>query len=89
MIEPALIETLADAVAHQGLDETAIGALRSAHPGVHFTLCNDDDVPARLAPAARRSGFRVYLVDAGEHCVKFTTEPEHASGLVFASVDDE
>ncbi len=85
MIDPALIEKLADALEGQGLDEAAIAALRAAHPGLHFTLCSDEDVPARLDPVAQRSGFNVYLVDAGEHCVKFTTEPEQASGLVLAS----
>ena len=87
MIDPALIEALASGVEGQGLDEAAIAALRAAHPGLHFTLCSDEDVPARLAPAAERAGFRVYLVDAGEHCVKFTTEAEQASGLVFASTE--
>lgn len=86
-MDAALIETLAGAVERAGLDDAAIAALRAAHPGLHFTLCNDDDVPARLSPAAERAGFRVYLVDAGEHCVKFTTEPDQASGLVFASVE--
>ena len=85
MIDPALIERLADGVQRQGLDEAAVAALRSAYPELHFTVCDDDDVPARLAPVAERPGFNVYLVDAGEHCVKFTTEPAHASGLVFAS----
>ncbi len=85
MIDPALIEKLADALDGQGLDEAAIAALRTAHPGMDFTLCSDEDVPVRLEPVAERSGFNVYLVDAGEHCVKFTTVPEQASGLVFAS----
>ena len=85
MIEPTLIEKLADALVEQGLDEAAILALRAAHPGLHFTLCSDEDVPARLAPVAERSGFNVYLVDAGEHCVKFTTDLSQASGLVLAS----
>jgi hypothetical protein len=85
MIAPALIDRLADAVERQGLDEAAMAALRAAHPGLHFTVCDDDDVPVRLVPVAERAGFNVYLVDAGEHCVKFTTEPALASGLVFAS----
>jgi hypothetical protein len=85
MIDPALIDRLADGVERQGLDEAAVASLRAAYPGLHFTLCDDEDVPARLVPAAERPGFNVYLVDAGEHCVKFTTEPAQASGLVFAS----
>jgi hypothetical protein len=85
VIDPALIDRLADSVQRQGLDEAAIAALRAAHPGLHFTVCEDEDVPARLVPVAERPGFNVYLVDAGEHCVKFTTEPAQASGLVFAA----
>ena len=87
-MDQVFIEALADAIAREGLDEAAVAALRSAHPGLHFTLCNDDDVPARLAPAAERPGFRVYLVDAGEHCVKLTADMQCASGLVFARVDE-
>lgn len=87
MIEASLIEALADALERRGLDDASIAALRAEHPGLHFTLCNDDDVPARLTPAAARAAFNVYLVDAGEHCVKFTTELEQASGLVFAGTD--
>jgi hypothetical protein len=87
VIDAALIEALADAVERAGLDEAAIAALRGANPGLHFTLCSDEDVPARLSPAATRAGFRVYLVDAGAHCVKFTADPDQASGLVFASID--
>ncbi len=85
MIDPALIDRLAETVEEQGLDQATMAALRAAHPGLHFTACDDEDVPARLVPVAERPGFNVYLVDAGEHCVKFTTEPAQASGLVFAS----
>jgi Family of unknown function (DUF6129) len=88
VIDAALIETLADAVERQGLDEAAIAALRGAHPGMHFSVCDDDDVPARLVPAAARAGFNVYLVDAGEHCVKFTSDLQQSSGMVFARVDE-
>jgi hypothetical protein len=89
VIEPALIAACADALQRHGLDEAAIAALRAAHPSLHFTLCSDDDVPARLPPALSRDGFNVYLVAASEHCVSFTAEPESASGLVFARVDEE
>lgn len=87
MIETALIDALAAQLERQGLSEASVAALRRAHPGLHITLCSDDDVPARLAPAVARPGLRVYLVDAGGHCVRFVTDQGAASGLVFASTE--
>lgn len=87
MMDADLIEALADEVERRGLDERAMVELRKAHPGIHFTLCSDDDVPARLTAAAARGMFNIYLVNSAEHCAKFTTDPEQASGLVFATLD--
>lgn len=89
MIEQALLIDLAAAAERDGLDEATIRALRQTYPGVHFTLCSDDDIPPRLAPVLVRTGFNVYLADAREHCVKLTADSEEASGVVFATVTDD
>jgi hypothetical protein len=48
----------------------------------------DDDVGVQ-ASVASRSGFNIYLVDGREHCLKFTTDIGHATGLVLAEVIED
>lgn len=85
-------DTLAKVVAQVdavGLAETTVTALRQAWPGVHFTWCSEDDIPARLKPAAEGAGYGVYLVSGAEHCVAFTDHLEAATGLVLAANSEE
>ena len=85
-------ETLAQVTAKAGeidLSEAGVAALRKLWPEIHFTFCSEDDVPARLVPAAEGEGFAVYLVSGMQHCVGFTNHLEAATGLVLASVSDE
>jgi hypothetical protein len=88
-MELAQLVAIADAVQRQGADETAVASLRDAYPNLFFTLCGDDDIPARLAPALKREGFNVYLADARDHCVSLTTDLEGATGIVFATVAED
>jgi hypothetical protein len=88
-MELAQLVAIADAVQRQGADETAVASLRDAYPQLFFTLCGDDDVPARLAPVLKREGFNVYLADARDHCVSLTTDLEAATGIVFATVAED
>ncbi len=89
MIAPELLAQVIAKVDAIGLDEAAIVALRKDWPGVHFTYCSDDDVPARLKPEATGAGYSVYLVSGAEHCVAFTEHLEAATGLVLATQSDE
>ncbi|TCJ11566.1 hypothetical protein EZJ19_15555 [Parasulfuritortus cantonensis] len=85
-------DTLAKVVAQVdsvGLGEATITALRQAWPGVHFTYCSEDEVPARLKPVADGRDFGVYLVSGAEHCVAFTDHLEAATGLVLAARSEE
>jgi len=90
MISP---ETLAEVTAKVGEiggpSDAGIVVLRQTWPDIHFTFCSEDDVPARLTPAAEGAGFAVYLVSGAQHCVGFTNHLEAATGLVLASVSDE
>jgi hypothetical protein len=88
-MELAQLVAIADAVQRQGADETAVASLRDAYPQLFFTLCGDDDIPPRLAPALKREGFNVYLADARDHCVTLTTDLEGATGIVFATVAED
>jgi hypothetical protein len=58
--------------------------LRAAFPGTPFTVCGEDDIPPRLAPAAGNSDCDLYYIDATEHCLKLTTDADAASGIVVA-----
>lgn len=88
MLRPDTIAAIADALQGMGLSEQSLAALRSSHPRIHFTYCMDDDVGA-LNPYASRPGFNIYLVDGREHCLKFTGEISHATGLVLAEVIED
>lgn len=88
MIAPALVETIAAGLEHDGLDEATVSALRAAHPGVHFTYCADDDV-VTAKPVAARPGFNVYLVDGRDHCLRLTGDYDSATGLVLAYRDED
>ena len=70
------------------LNEGALAALKSAWPELRFTLCNDDDMPARLPPTLQGEGFNLYLVGGGEHCLSLTKDMEQAIGVVLASVSE-
>jgi hypothetical protein len=85
-------DTLAKVVAQVdaiGLGEATVAALRQAWPGIHFTWCLDDDIPARLKPVAQGAGYGVYLVSGAEHCVAFTDHLEAATGLVLAARSED
>jgi len=84
MIPGATLATIADAVAGRPLDEALLADLRGRFPGLYLTLCGDDDVPARLPAVLERPGFKLYLVNGGEHCLTLTNDPDVAIGVVLA-----
>jgi len=89
MIVPETLEQIACAAASLGdLNEGALASLKSNWPDLRFTLCNDDDMPARLPPSLRRERFNLYLVGGSEHCLSLTDDPLHAIGVVLAQVDE-
>jgi hypothetical protein len=63
--------------------------LRAAHPGVHITVCGEDDIPVRLSAAAENDLCLLYYVDANEHCLKLTNDAEAATGLAVALRADD
>jgi hypothetical protein len=60
-----------------------IASLRKAFPGVSLTRCDASDMDAET-PVLQTAGFDVYLIDTSEHCVRITTQPEAATGLILA-----
>ena len=90
MIVPETLEKIASAAAALSeLNEDALLTLRKGWPELRFTLCNDDDMPARLPAALKRDKFNLYLVSGGEHCLSLTNDPSHAIGVVLAGVDED
>ncbi|MBK1680906.1 hypothetical protein CKO20_11060 [Rhodocyclus tenuis] len=78
-------------------DESVAGSMRSLFPDLRFTSCADDDIPARSKPVAEVGKaaaseaplFRLYLIDASEHCLRLTNDPELACGIVLARCDED
>ncbi|HNA28888.1 MAG TPA: DUF6129 family protein [Thiobacillaceae bacterium] len=89
MIAPETLAAVADAVGTRPLDEAVLADVRTQFPDLRLTLCGDDDVPARLAPALERPGFNLYLVNGSEHCLSLTNDPEVAIGVVLAWVSED
>lgn len=87
MIEQDVIDKINALVIDHGLDESAVNQLRGMWPEIHFTYCSDDDVTS-AKPVLESEGFNIYLVDGREHCLKFTSQPESATGLVLAEVEE-
>lgn len=90
MIVPETLERIAGAAASLGeLNENALASLKSTWPDLRFTICNDDDMPARLPAALKRERFNLYLVNGSEHCLSLTDDPSQAIGVVVACVDED
>lgn len=63
--------------------------LRETFPGIHFTVCGEDDIPPRLAAAAGNERCELYYIDGSEHCLKLTADAAAASGIVVALRGDD
>ncbi|MDR3055969.1 MAG: DUF6129 family protein [Zoogloeaceae bacterium] len=60
--------------------------LREQFPGVMFTECSEDDVPARLKPALETpADFFFLFTNASGHCLEFTSDFDVATGIVVAA----
>ena len=90
MIVPETLEKIASAAAASGEpSEDTLLVLKNTWPDIRFTICNDDDMPARLPAALRREKFNLYLVSGSEHCLSLTDDPLQAIGVVLACVDED
>lgn len=90
MIAAETLEQIASLAVSLGeLNEGALASLKKSWPDLRFTLCNEDDMPARLPPSLQCERFNLYLLGGGERCLSLTTDTERAIGVVLAQVDDE
>jgi len=86
MITRAQIDSVAERLAGQSIDESIIGSLRSEFSDIHFTYCMDDDVIA-ASPVLEAALFNLYLIDSRNHCLCFTQDESVASGIVVAEIE--
>jgi hypothetical protein len=70
-------------------DEMLLGDLRKDFPGLHVSLCREDDVPARVPSAAGNDACCLYYVASSDHCLSLTGDPAAASGLLVALLDQD
>lgn len=85
MISQERLAEITEFIEAKGLDEITVSGLRVQYPGMHFTYCMDDDV-YEVDPVQERQRFNIYLVDAREHCLRLTNDPDVATGLVIAEI---
>ena len=92
MISAELAGEVAAAVAaappRLGEDDLA-ARLRQRFSGLRITVCSDDLLPPRLPPALETDACRIYYLDASEHCLKLTRDPDAAAGLVVGLRSDD
>lgn len=91
MIEASLLPRVMEQVAsHAHTYSDELGKhLRQTFPGVHFSICSDDDIPSRIPHVASNAFCRLYYVDSGSHCLALTNDAEQAAGLVVALCDED
>jgi hypothetical protein len=87
-ISPALLHEIITTVEaeHSG----TLGELRAKFPGILFTECDAEDIPARLKPVweTRRHLYFLYT-HLGGHCLEFTDDFTAATGIVLAARTEE
>jgi hypothetical protein len=89
MIAADTLSQIAQRAAQGAPGEDTLATLKQAWPDLRFTMCNDDDMPARMKPALSEKEFNLYLIGGSEHCLSLTDDPERAIGVVLAQVDEE
>jgi hypothetical protein len=88
MITPERLDQVTVVVERAGLNDQTMSALRATFRDMHLTYCMDEDIGIE-EPVRRAQGFNIYLVDGQGHCMRFTTNPQAATGLVLAELEDE
>ena len=82
-----LVAAVRKAALEAGVSGQTLAALRAQFPGIHFSLCGDDDV-VEARPFLSGPELNIYLVDGREHCLTLTEDLNVATGLLLAEVSD-
>ncbi|WP_159726222.1 hypothetical protein [Methylosinus sp. Ce-a6] len=75
----AIDATLATAAA----DQAAVSALKQVAPGLSAMRCDKADIQDET-PFRSYEKCDLFLIDGRDHCVKITSDPSIATGLVVA-----
>lgn len=87
---PEFLDTVQKALANGNARRPGIDReLREAFPGIVFSVCDDNDIPSRLAPVARGEGFALYAISTSGHCSQLSPQLDGAGGLAIGLIDDE
>jgi hypothetical protein len=88
MISPEQLQQIAATIQTKPLSEAMVSDLRNEYQGIHFTYCMEDDIPNH-EPVLETQKFNLYLVDGRDHCLRFTTVYENATGVVIAEIIED
>lgn len=78
-----LFEAIDATLATAAADPAAVAALRKIAPGVHAIRCDKTDIQDET-PFRSYENCDLFLIDGRDHCVKITSDPAVATGLVVA-----
>jgi hypothetical protein len=70
-------------LALSGESAGAFADLRKKFPKLSLTRCDASDFAE--TPYRRFPRYEVHLIDSSDHCVRITTEPQKATGLIVAN----
>jgi len=82
------VNRIATFTQNMDLNESTLSVLRKEFTDIHFTYCCDDDILDAI-PIQAFDAFNIYLVDGNDHCLKFTSNLEIATGVVLAEIIDD
>lgn len=84
MFDEQAVKEIAASVGDLTDGPAARQSLREAYPHLQFSLCSEDDINEDLEPVGETAGFFLYLLDGHDHCLRLTSDPEMATGVVLA-----
>jgi len=67
----------------QKITENPMALLRNCFPGLSFVRLAASDIEEQ--PFRQLPNYNLYLLDAREHCVQITADPNDATGVVLAA----
>ena len=82
-LPPAALDNLRAILESDATTAERIASLRQNLLGISLTCCDASDMDAET-PAFETADLAVYLIDTSEHCVRLTTNPAAATGLIVA-----
>jgi hypothetical protein len=81
-VTPEELKVIDEMLRAPNAETAAFPALRQRFPHLSWTRCDASDVAE--APVLTSGCFDLHLIDAQDHCVQVTSDPQRATGLVLA-----